>query len=133
MQRLKYSAVGAGITGYFGMIKTGAAATDSLLFVLAATGVLSLVSTVGSAATTLVANVTTVASNTFVDAGFYYDGMDLGVYVDDQLVTRVSGPTIGASGTTLTNAMLTLITQITPAAAETVTLDYALAAQEVTR
>jgi hypothetical protein len=133
VQRLKYSAVGTGITGYFGLIKTGAATTDSLLFVLAATGVLSFVSTVDNTATTLVAAVTTIVADTFVDVGFYYDGAELGVYVEDQLVARVSNPTIGATATTLTNELLTPITQITPAATETVTLDYALIAQELSR
>jgi len=133
LQRVKYSAVGTGITGYFGMIKTGAATTDSLLFTLAATGVISLVSTVGSVATTLVSTVVTATSNGWLDLAFYFNGTDILVYSSDALVGRVTAPTIGASGTTLTNAILTPITQITPAATETVTLDYALIAQELTR
>ena len=133
VHRFKFSAVGAGITGYLGVIKTGAATTDSLLFVIAATGVVSLVSTVNNVATTLIANVMTLASDTWADLGFYYNGTDLLVFKDDAVIGRIAAPTIGAASTTLTNAMLTIITQITPAAAETVSLDYALVAQEITR
>lgn len=133
LARLKYSAVGTGITGYFGMIKTGAATTDSLLFKLAATGVVSLVSTVNNTATTLVTSVTTAVSDTYLDLAFYYNGTDLLVYSGDSLVARVTDVTIGASGTTLTNAALTTIFQITPAATETISIDYELAAQEMTR
>lgn len=133
VHRIMFSAVGTGITGYFGMIKTGAATTDSLLFKLAATGVLSLVSTVNNVATTLVATVTTVVGGAWIDVGFYYDGTDLCVYLDDEIIARITAPTIGAASTTLTNAALTVITQITPAATETVSLDYALIAQETVR
>lgn len=133
LHRLKYSAIGAGITGYFGMIKTGATTTDSLLFKVATTGVVSLVSTVASTATTLVSNVTTATSGGWLDLAFYYDGTDILVYSSDAVVARVTAPTIGSTGTTLTNAALTPIFQITPAATETVTIDYALIAQETTR
>lgn len=133
VHRVKYSAVGAGITGYFGVIKTGATTTDSLLFKLATTGVLSLVSTVNSTATTLVSQVATVTGGSWVDVGFYYNGTDLLVFANDALVARVASPTIGSTGTTLTNALLTPITQITPAATETVDIDYALVACEVSR
>lgn len=133
VHRVKYSAVGAGITGYFGVIKTGAATTDSLLFKLATTGVLSLVSTVNNTATTLVSQVATVTGGSWVDVGFYYNGTDLLVFANDALVARIANPTIGSTGTTLTNALLTPITQITPAATETVDIDYALVACEVSR
>lgn len=131
--RLKYSAVGTGITGYFGVIKTGGATTDSLLFKLAATGVVSFVSTVNNTATTLVSTVTTAVSDTYIDVAFYYDGADLLVYAGDSLVGRITDVTIGSSGTTLTNAALTTVFQITPAATETISIDYELAAQEMTR
>jgi hypothetical protein len=133
LARLKYSAVGTGITGYFGMIKTGGATTDSLLFKLAATGVISFVSTVGSTATTLVSTVTTAVSDTYIDVGFYYNGTDLLVYAGDSLVGRVANVTVGSSGTTVTDAALTTVFQITPAATETISIDYELAAQEMTR
>lgn len=133
LHRIKLSAIGTGITAYFGLIKTGAATTDSLLFKVAATGVVSLVSTVDNTATTLVASVATLASNAWMDAGFYFDGADLRVFVNDALVARITAPTVGATATTLTDEALTPIVQITPAATETVSIDYALIAQEVTR
>jgi hypothetical protein len=55
------------------------------------------------------------------------------VYANDQLVARVSNPTIGASGTTLTSTVLTPFFQITPVATETMSIDYVMAAQEMTR
>ena len=133
VQRTKYSAIGTGITGYFGVIKTGGATTDSLLFKLAATGVVSFVSTVNNVATTLLTNVTTATSGGWLDLGFYFDGTDILVYSSDVVVGRVSNASIGSASTTLTNAALTPITQITPAATETVSLDYALIAQEMVR
>ena len=94
---------------------------------------MNLVSTVGSTATTLVTGVATAVSDTYLDVGFYYDGTDLLVFANDALVARVANPTIGSSGTTLTNATLTPFFAITPVATETVTVDYALIAQEVSR
>jgi hypothetical protein len=129
-QRVKLSAVGTGITGYFGMIKTGAAATDSFLFKIAATGVVSLVSTVDSTATTLVANVTTASSNTFFEVGCHFDGTDLLVYAGHDLVARVTGLELGV---TIPDAAMTNIMQITPAATETMSVDFVLSAQEITR
>jgi hypothetical protein len=121
-------------TAYAGMIKTGASATDSLLFKMAAGGVVSLVSTIASTATTLVANVATLTAGTFASFGFYYNGTDLLVFANDVLVARVAGITIGAtSSSTLTNALLTPIAQITPTASDTFSLDHLLAAQEVVR
>ena len=131
--RIAYSAVGAGITGYFGVIKTGGATTDSLLFKLAATGVLSLVSTVNNTATTLVSSVATLTAGAYAEVAFYYDGTDLLVYYDHGVIARISSVTIGASATTLTNAALTEIVQITPAATETTSIDFVLVAQEVVR
>jgi hypothetical protein len=131
--RIAYSGVGTGITGYFGVIKTAGATTDSLLFKLAATGVLSFVSTVNNTATTLVSSVTTLTAGTSVEVAFYYDGTDLLVYLAHGLVARISNVTIGSTGTTLTNAALTEVVQITPAATETVSIDFVLVAQEVIR
>ena len=131
--RIAYSGVGTGITGYFGVIKTGGATTDSLLFKLAATGVLSFVSTVNNTATTLVSNVTTLVGGTFVEVAFCYDGTDLLVYLAHQLIARISNVTVGSTGTTLTNAALTEVIQITPAATQTVSVDFVLVAQEVIR
>jgi len=131
--RIAYSGVGTGITGYFGVIKTGGATTDSLLFKLATTGVLSLVSTVNNTATTLVSNVTTMVGGTFVEVAFCFDGTDLLVYLAHNLVARISNVTVGSTGTTLTNAALTEVIQITPAATQTVSVDFVLVAQEVTR
>jgi len=131
--RIAYSGVGTGITGYFGVIKTGGATTDSLLFKLAATGVLSFVSTVNNTATTLIANVTTLTGGTYVEVAFCYDGTDLLVYLAHQLVARITSPTIGSTGTTLTNAALTEVIQITPAATQTISVDFVLVAQEVVR
>ena len=131
--RIAYSGVGAGITGYFGVIKTGGATTDSLLFKLATTGVLSLVSTVNNTATTLVSSVATMTAGTYVEVAFCYDGTDLLVYANHSVIARVASVTIGSTGTTLTNAALTEVIQITPAATETISVDFVLVAQEVVR
>lgn len=130
--RIAFSGV-TGVTGYAGLIKQGAATTDSLLFKMASGGVVSLVSAVNSVNTTLVSNVVTMTPGTMVDLAYYYNGVDLLVYVNDVLKARVQNVTIGASGTTLTNAKLTPILQITPAASETVSIDHALIAQEMVR
>ncbi len=130
--RFQVSAVAAP-TAYVGLQK-GSAVTDGLWFAMAAGGVISLVSTVGSVATTLVANVTTAAAATWVDLGLYYNGTDILVYVGDVNTARVSGPiTIGASSTTLTNAILGPVFQITPTATDTMLIDYVHSSQEVTR
>lgn len=131
--RMKVSAIGTGITGWAGMIKTGAATTDSLLFKFAATGVVSLVSAVDNTATTLLATVTTLVSDTYAELSYYYDGTDVHVFVNGAKVYTVYAPTIGATATNLTDELLTPILQITPAASETISADYVLAAQEVTR
>jgi hypothetical protein len=115
------------------MIKTGAATTDSLLFKFAATGVVSLVSAVDNTATTLLATVTTLVSGTYAELAYYYDGTDVHVFVNGAKVYTVYAPTIGATATNLTDELLTPIFQITPAASETISVDYVLAAQEVTR
>ena len=119
-------------TEYVGL-QAGSSANDGLWFAVDATGVVSLYSVVGSTGTTLVTSVTTATAATYVDVGFYYDGTDLLVFVADQLVARVSSPTIGSSATTLTNALLTPVVQITPTATQTVTVDYIVAASGIVR
>jgi hypothetical protein len=135
--RIKMSAVSSTKAFTFGLQKGSGAtgsATDGLWFTKAASSTtLSLVSTVNSSATTLVSSVTTCADNTYVDVGFYYDGTDLLVYANDVVVARVSAPTIGASSTTLTNALLNVAFNVVPTATDTLTIDYVLAAQETTR
>ena len=110
------------------------ATTDSLLFTKAAgSTTLSLVSTVGSTSTTIASNLATLTSGTYIDAGFYYNGTDLEVFINDALVARVTSPTIGASATTLTNALLVPTISLTPVTTETINVDYLLAAQEIAR
>ena len=137
VHRIKASSVAGNVVLSFGVSKSTAgtiATTDRLAFTKAAGSTsLNLVSTVGSTATTLVTGVATAVSDTYLDVGFYYDGTDLLVFANDALVARVANPTIGSSGTTLTNATLTPFFAITPVATETVTVDYALIAQEVSR
>lgn len=131
LSRFQVSSVTAP-TAYVGL-QAGSATTDGLWFSMAAGGVISLVSTVGSTATTLVSTVTTATSAAWVDVGFYFNGTELDVFVNDVMSFRVAVPTIGSSATTLTNAILTPVFEITPTATQTLTVDYVLAAQEVTR
>ena len=93
----------------------------------------NLVSTVSSTATTLVTGVATAVADTWLDLSLYYNGTDLLVYSNGDLVARVESPTVGSSGTTLTNALLAPVFQITPTATDTLTIDYVLTAQELTR
>jgi len=131
--RIKASAVSGTKAFYFGL-RAGSSANDGLWFAKAASSTsLNLVSVVNSTSTTLVTGVTTAAADTWIDVAFYYDGTDILVYVDDAVVARVSAPTVGATATTLTNAVLGPVFQITPTATDTLTVDYVLAAQEVTR
>jgi hypothetical protein len=131
--RFKASAV-SGTKSFYVGLRNGASATDGLWFAKAASSTsLNLVSIVGSTATTLVTGVTTAAADTWIEVAIYFDGTDILVYNNHNLVARVSGATIGASATTLTNAILTPVYQITPTATDTLTVDYLLAAQEVTR
>ena len=80
-----------------------------------------------------VTGVATAVAATWVELGLYYDGTDLLVYANSQIVARVSAPTIGSTGTTLTNALLSPVFQITPVATDTLSADFVLAAQEVLR
>lgn len=137
VHRVQASAVSGNQVISFGVSKSTAgtiATTDRLYFNKAAGSTsLNLISVVNSTATTLVTGVTTCADATWIDVGFYYDGTDLLVFASDKLVARVSAPTIGSTGTTLTNALLTPFFGITPVASETMSIDYALIAQETTR
>lgn len=134
--RIKANAVTSTKSFLFGLqTGTSATSTDGLWFVKPASSTsLNLVSRVGSTSTTLITGVTTVAADTYVDVGFYYNGADILVYSADTLVARVTAPTIGASATTLTNALLTPVFQTTPTATtDTLSIDYVLAAQETVR
>ena len=131
--RFKASAVSGAKAFYVGL-RNGASATEGIWFAKAASSTsLNLVSTVNSTATTLATGVVTAAADTYIEVSFYYDGTDLVVYSEHAIFSRVASPTIGSTGTTLTNAILTPVYQITPTATDTLTIDYVLAAQEVTR
>jgi hypothetical protein len=131
--RFKASAV-SGTKAFYVGLRAGSSANDGLWFAKAASSTsVNLVSTVGSTATTLVTGVATAAADTYLNLGFYYDGTDLLVFADDVMVARVSAPTIGSSGTTLTDANLGPVMQITPTATDTLTVDYIAASTEVTR
>lgn len=134
--RIKMNAISSTKSFLFGLqTGTSATSTDGIWFTKPASSTsLNLVSRVGSTSTTLVTGVTTVAADTYVDVGFYYNGTDLLVYSQDALVARVTAPTIGASATTLTSALLTPVFQSTPTATtDTLSIDYVLAAQETVR
>jgi hypothetical protein len=131
--RFKASAV-SGTKSFYVGLRNGSSTTDGLWFVKAASSTsVNLVSTVGSTATTLVTGVETAVADTYMDLSLYFDGVDLLVYSYDNLVARVTAPTIGSSATTLTNAVLSPVFQITPTATDTLTVDFVLAAQELTR
>ena len=131
--RFQASAV-SGTKSFYVGLQAGSATTDGLWFAKAASSTsINLVSTVGSTATTLVTGVATAAAATNVELGLYFDGTDLQVFANGNLVARVSAPTIGASATTLTNAVLSPVFQITPTATDTLTVDYVLAAEEISR
>jgi hypothetical protein len=136
--RFKTSAVAGNISYYVGL-RNGASATDGIWFSKsAASTAINLVSTVNSTSTTLVSNIITAVADTFIEVGFYYDGTDLICYsgyssVDMGPDARIASVTIGSTGTNLTNALLSPVFQITPVATDTLTTDFVLACQEVTR
>jgi hypothetical protein len=131
--RFKASAV-SGTKAFYVGLRNGASATEGIWFAKAASSTsLNLVSTVNSTATTLATGVVTAAANTWIEVSIYFDGYDLLVYSTHVLFERVSAPTIGSTGTTLTDAILSPVFQITPTATDTLTIDYVMAAQEVTR
>jgi hypothetical protein len=135
--RIKMSAITSTKAFTFGLQKGAGAtgsATDGLWFTKPASSTsLNLVSVVDSTSTTLVTGVTTVAADTYVDVGFYYDGKDLIVYSADAPVARISAPTVGTTATTLTNALLNVAFNVVPTATDTLSIDYVLAAQETIR
>ena len=132
-------------------LQYGSATTDGIWFTKASgSTALALVSAVNSTNTTLVANVlsqfspsqtingatidTAVHAAQYLDVGLYYDGLDLLVFAYDQLVARISAPTIGAANTyNLTNKLLNPFFQETPTATETMLIDYVQASVEVAR
>lgn len=133
LARIKASAVAGNVSLYAGL-QSGSSVNDGVWFSKAAASTsINLVSTVGGTATTLLSNIATVAADTFIELGLYYDGVDLLAYVNGACVGRVAAPTIGASAKTLTNALLGPVVQITPTATDTLTVDYLLYAQEVAR
>ena len=133
VSRFQASAV-SGTKSFYVGLQAGSATTDGLWFAKAASSTsINLVSTVGSTATTLVTGVATAAAATWVELGFYFDGTDLLVYSNNAMIARITAPTIGTTGTTLTNALITPVLQITPTATDTLTVDFLGTAQEVTR
>ena len=75
--RFKASAVSSTKSFYVGL-RAGSATTDGLWFAKAASSTdITLVSTVGSTATTLVSGIATAAADTYLNLGFYYDGTDI--------------------------------------------------------
>jgi hypothetical protein len=133
--RFQASAV-AGTVAFIAGLQKGNAGTntDGLYFIKPASSTsVNLVSKVNSTSTTLVTGITTAAAATWLDLALHFDGTDLLVFVNGNLVSRVSSPTIGSSGTTLTNALMGPFYQITPTATDTLTVDYVLAAEEVSR
>ena len=135
--RIKMSAITSTKAFTFGLQKGSGAtgsATDGIWFTKPASSTtLSLVSRVDGTSTTLVTDVTTVAADTYVEVGFYYDGTDVLVYSDHALVARISAPTIGATGTTLTDELLNVVFNVVPTATDTLSIDFVLAAQETVR
>lgn len=131
---VRFQASGVGADSFYVGLQNGTSANDGIWFSKAASSSsINLVSVVGSTSTTLVTGLTTVTAATYVELGFYYNGTDLLVYAGNQLQTRITSPTIGSSATTLTNTTLSPVFEITPAATETMTVDFVGVAQEVTR
>ena len=136
LQRISASAVTGVMSMFFGLNTANAAITaDGIYFRKAASQLnLDLVSVINGTTTVLAAAITTVSAATYVDVGFYYDGTDLLVYVSDAVVARIPGITIGATNaSTVTNAYLSPVFQITPVGTENLTTDYVLVANELVR
>jgi hypothetical protein len=128
----KFQLSALGGTAYVGL-QAGASTNDGLWFAVSATGVVSLVSIVAGISTVLLNNLITLAAATWIEVGFYYTGTDLEVFINNVFTARVAAPTIGASGTTLTNAILGPVFQETPTATQLLTVDYVAASQELVR
>lgn len=128
--RFKASLV-SGTKAFYVGLRNGSAVTNGLWFAKAASSTsVNLVATVASVTTTLVTGVATAAADTYLELGFYFDGLDLLVYSDNVLVARVSAPVIG---TNIPSVTLGPVMQITPTATDTLTVDYISASVEVTR
>ena len=131
--RIQASAVAGNVSFYAGF-QTGSSTNDALYFSKAAASTsINLVSVVGGTSTNIATGIATVAAATWIEFGLYYNGTDLIVYVNNNPVTRISSPTVGSSATTLTNAVMGPVFQITPTATDTLTTDFVLACQEVNR
>lgn len=135
LARVAPSAVAGSVAYYFGL-QNGSSTTNGIWFTKGASSTsLNLVSVVNGVTTTLVTGVDTAVAGQYHDVGFYltYAG-ELVVFANDKPVARVPvGTSIGASGTVLTNTLLTPVFQITPTATDTLSLDYVLTANELTR
>lgn len=128
--RIKASLV-SGTKAFYVGLRNGSAVTNGLWFAKAASSTsVNLVSTVASVATTLVTGVATAADDTYLELGYYFDGLDLLVYNNNTIVARVSAPVIGTS---IPSVNLGTVMQITPTATDTLTVDYISASVEVTR
>lgn len=136
LKRIAPSAVAGVMSMFFGLNTANAAITaDGIYFRKAASQLnLDLVSVINGTTTVLAAAVTTVAAGVYLDVGFYYDGTDILVYVNNVFKVRISNVTVGATNAfTVTNAYLSSVVQITPVATETLTTDYVLVANEIVR
>lgn len=136
LQRIAASAVTGVMSMFFGLNTANAAITaDGLYFRKSASQLnLDFVSVINGTTTVLAAAVTTVTAAAYLDVGFYYDGTDILVYVNDVVKARVSGVTVGATNAfTVTNAYLSPVFQITPVGTENLNVDYVLVANEVAR
>jgi len=136
LQRIAPSAVAGVMSMFFGLNTANAAITaDGIYFRKAASQLnLDLVSVINGTTTVLAAAVTTVAAGVYLDVGFYYDGTDILVFVNDVVKARIAGVTVGATNTfTVTNAYLSPVFQITPVGTENLNTDYVLVANEVLR
>jgi hypothetical protein len=134
--RIKANAVSGTKSFTFGLQNGNAGTTTGGIFFTkpASSTSINLTSEVNNVVTTLLTGITTVAADTYIELGFYYDGTDLMIWNGANMVSRISNPTIGSTGTTLTNALLTPVFQTTPTAiTDTLSIDYVLAAQELTR
>ncbi len=128
--RIKASLV-SGTKAFYVGLRNGSAVTNGLWFAKAASSTsVNLVSTVASVSTTLVTGVATAVDDTFLELGYYFDGVDLLVYSDNTVVARVTAPVIG---TNIPSVNLGTVMQITPTATDTLTVDYISASVEVTR
>ena len=131
--RFQASAVAGSVSFKVGL-QAGSSTNDGIYFSKAASSTaLALVSVVNGTSTTLVTSTTTAAAATWMDVGFHYTGSEIIVFANNAIVARVASPTIGSSSTTLTNAILTPVFQITPTATDTLTVDFVLSALEVAR